>query len=81
MQRRRCTEYVVQEDGRFAGPNSLLALGRDKAVGDFRREDVGSEEFVKAVAVLIPQTDGLGGVGFREYPLERHAAVEDVPHW
>jgi hypothetical protein len=66
MQRRRCTEYVVQEDGRFAGPNSILALGRDKAVGNFQREYVGSEEFVKAVPLLITQTDRLGGAGFRD---------------
>ena len=58
----------------------LLAFGRGKAVGDFRREDVGREEFVKAVAVLITQTDRLGGVGFGQNPLERHAAVENVLH-
>src|SRR5713101_7425712 len=80
MQSRGCTENVVQEDGRLTGPNPLLACGRGKAVGDFRREDVGREEFVNAVAVLIPQTDRLAGVRFRKDPLERHAAVENVLH-
>ena len=52
----------------------------EEGVGDFRREEVGREEFVNAVAVLIAQADRPAGVGFRKNPLERHAAVENVLH-
>jgi hypothetical protein len=80
MQSRRRAENVVQEDCRLAGSDPPLAFGGGEAIGDFRRENIGRDEYVNAMAVLIAQTNRLAGVDFWQNPLESHAAIENVRH-
>ena len=66
----------VGADGRverlcITDADSLGSLGLQERVEDLGREDIGSVDFVKGGASIIPQLDRLRGILLWQYPRQR----------